>query len=117
MADESPLDRFKQALTGAARAIGHEPEAEVAWTADAPALQGKSLQLALGYSHDVVYAIPEGIAITVPKPTEIVIAGNDSQRVGQVAAEIRGYRPPEPYKGKGVRYADEFIFRKEGKKK
>ena len=72
---------------------------------------------ALGYSHDVVYAIPEGIAITVPKPTEIVIAGNDSQRVGQVAAEIRGYRPPEPYKGKGVRYADEFIFRKEGKKK
>jgi len=81
------------------------------------ALQGKNLQLALGYSHDVVYAIPEGIAITVPKPTEIVIAGNDSQRVGQVAAEIRSYRPPEPYKGKGVKYSDEFIFRKEGKKK
>ena len=81
------------------------------------ALQGKNLQLALGYSHDVVYAIPEGIAITVPKPTEIVIVGNDSQRVGQVAAEIRSYRPPEPYKGKGVKYADEFIFRKEGKKK
>jgi large subunit ribosomal protein L6 len=81
------------------------------------ALQGKNLQLALGYSHDVVYAIPEGIAITVPKPTEIVIVGNDSQRVGQVAAEIRSYRPPEPYKGKGVKYSDEFIFRKEGKKK
>ena len=62
-------------------------------------------------------AIPEGIAITVPKPTEIIITGNDIQRVGQVAAEIRSYRPPEPYKGKGVKYADEFIFRKEGKKK
>ena len=81
------------------------------------ALQGKNLQLALGYSHDVIYAIPEGIQITVPKPTEITIVGNDSQRVGQVAAEIRSYRPPEPYKGKGVKYADEFIFRKEGKKK
>ncbi|MBB5048665.1 large subunit ribosomal protein L6 [Rhodopseudomonas rhenobacensis] len=81
------------------------------------ALQGKKLQLALGYSHDVVYDIPDGITITVPKPTEIFISGNDSQRVGQVAAEIRSYRPPEPYKGKGVRYSDEFIFRKEGKKK
>ena len=81
------------------------------------ALQGKNLQLALGYSHDVVYAIPEGITIAVPKPTEITITGNDSQRVGQVAAEIRAYRPPEPYKGKGVKYANEFIFRKEGKKK
>jgi large subunit ribosomal protein L6 len=76
-----------------------------------------ALQLALGYSHDVLYPIPEGITITVPKPTEITIVGNDSQRVGQVAAEIRSYRPPEPYKGKGVKYADEFIFRKEGKKK
>jgi len=65
----------------------------------------------------VVYAIPEGITIVVPKPTEITITGNDSQRVGQVAAEIRAYRPPEPYKGKGVKYANEFIFRKEGKKK
>src|ERR1700691_1290810 len=81
------------------------------------ALQGKNLLLALGYSHDVVYAIPEGIAITVPKPTEIIIVGNDSQRVGQVAAEIRSYRPPEPYKGRGVKYSDEFIFRREGKKK
>src|SRR5882672_4936874 len=71
----------------------------------------------VGYSHDVVYPIPEGISIVVPKPTEITITGNDQQRVGQVAAEIRAYRPPEPYKGKGVKYADEFIFRKEGKKK
>ena len=80
-------------------------------------MQGKNLQLALGYSHDVVYPIPDGIAIAVTKPTEITVSGNDSQRVGQVAAEIRSYRPPEPYKGKGVKYSNEFIFRKEGKKK
>jgi large subunit ribosomal protein L6 len=79
--------------------------------------QGRNLKLQLGYSHDVVYPIPEGITVTVPKPTEITVAGNDPQRVGQVAAEIRAYRPPEPYKGKGVKYAGEFIFRKEGKKK
>src|ERR671912_343501 len=84
---------------------------------DDVAVQGKNLQLALGYSHDVVYAIPEGIAIVTPKPTEIVITGIDKQKVGQVAAEIRDFRPPEPYKGKGVRYAGEYIFRKEGKKK
>jgi len=81
------------------------------------ALQGQGLQLNLGYSHDVVYAIPQGIDITVPKPTEIVVSGIDKQQVGQVAAEIRAWRPPEPYKGKGVKYADETIFRKEGKKK
>ena len=81
------------------------------------AVQGKVLQLNLGYSHDVNYAIPEGIEIKTPKPTEIVISGIDKQRVGQVAAEIRDYRGPEPYKGKGVRYAGEYIFRKEGKKK
>ena len=80
-------------------------------------MQGKNLQLALGYSHDVVYPIPDGIAIAVTKPTEITVSGNDSQRVGQVAAEIRSYRPPEPYKGKGVKYVGAFIFRKEGKKK
>jgi large subunit ribosomal protein L6 len=80
-------------------------------------VQGKNLQIALGYSHDVIYPIPEGIAITTPKPTEILIAGIDKQKVGQVAAEIRGFRPPEPYKGKGVRYSGEYIFRKEGKKK
>ena len=96
---------------------GFERRLEINGVGYRAAVQGKNLQLALGYSHDVVYAIPEGIAITVPKPTEIIINGNDSQRVGQVAAEIRSYRPPEPYKGKGVKYSDEFIFRKEGKKK
>jgi large subunit ribosomal protein L6 len=80
-------------------------------------MQGKNLQLALGFSHDVVYQTPAGVTISVPKPTEIVINGNDKQVVGQVAAEIREYRPPEPYKGKGVRYAGERIVRKEGKKK
>ena len=68
-------------------------------------------------SHDVIYPIPEGITIVTPKPTEIVITGIDRQKVGQVAAEIRDFRPPEPYKGKGVKYAGEYIFRKEGKKK
>ena len=81
------------------------------------AIQGKSLQLNLGFSHEVLYPIPEGIDIKCTKPTEIVITGIDKQKVGQVAAEIRGYRGPEPYKGKGVKYAGEYIFRKEGKKK
>src|SRR5215210_377585 len=102
-------------MTGVTK--GFERKLEITGVGYRAAMQGKNLQLALGYSHDVVYKIPEGIAITVPKPTEIVIVGNDSQRVGQVAAEIRAYRPPEPYKGKGVKYANEFIFRKEGKKK
>ena len=96
---------------------GFEKKLEITGVGYRAAMQGKNLQLALGYSHDVVYAIPEGITIVVPKPTEITITGTDSQRVGQVAAEIRAYRPPEPYKGKGVKYANEFIFRKEGKKK
>jgi large subunit ribosomal protein L6 len=81
------------------------------------ALKGKDLQLQLGYSHDVVYPIPEGIQVQCPRPTEIVISGIDAAKVGQVAAEIREFRKPEPYKGKGVRYSKEFIFRKEGKKK
>lgn len=81
------------------------------------AVQGQNLQLQLGYSHDVAYPIPPGIQVQCPKPTEIVITGIDKQKVGQVAAEIRAFRPPEPYKGKGVRYAGEFILRKEGKKK
>ncbi len=80
-------------------------------------MKGKDLSLALGYSHDVVYPVPAGIEITTPKPTEIVISGTDKQRVGQVAAEIRQWRSPEPYKGKGIRYQGEYIFRKEGKKK
>ena len=81
------------------------------------AVQGKILKLALGFSHDVDFAIPEGIDIKCPQPTQIEISGNDKQRVGQVASEIRAYRSPEPYKGKGVKYADEKILRKEGKKK
>ncbi|MGO9545052.1 MAG: 50S ribosomal protein L6 [Rhodomicrobium sp.] len=81
------------------------------------ALDGKSLKLQLGYSHDIMYAVPEGISIVVPKPTEITISGIEKDKVGQVAAEIRGFRGPEPYKGKGIRYQGEFIQRKEGKKK
>jgi large subunit ribosomal protein L6 len=96
---------------------GFEKRLEITGVGYRASLQGKNLQLALGYSHDVQFPIPEGIAITTPKPTEIVITGIDKQKVGQVAAEIRGFRPPEPYKGKGVKYAGEYIFRKEGKKK
>jgi large subunit ribosomal protein L6 len=102
-------------MTGVTK--GFEERLEINGVGYRAAVQGKNLQLALGYSHDVVYPIPEGITIAVPKPTEITVSGTDSQRVGQVAAEIRAYRPPEPYKGKGVKYANEFIFRKEGKKK
>ena len=80
-------------------------------------MQGKNLQLQLGLSHDVIYPVPEGIEIKCTKPTEIVVSGIEKQKVGQVAAEIRRFRPPEPYKGKGIRYAGEYIFRKEGKKK
>lgn len=81
------------------------------------AVQGKNLKLNLGYSHDVDFAIPDGIEIKCPTQTSIEVSGADKQKVGQVAAVIRSYRKPEPYKGKGVKYADEFIFRKEGKKK
>lgn len=80
-------------------------------------MKGKSLSLALGLSHEVNYQAPEGIKIECPSQTEIVISGTEKQVVGQVAAEIRNYRPPEPYKGKGIKYKDEYIFRKEGKKK
>ena len=79
-------------------------------------LQGNNLNLALGFSHPVVYSAPEGIKIETPSQTEIIVSGCDKQKVGQVAAEIRSYRPPEPYKGKGVRYADERVVRKEAKK-
>ena len=96
---------------------GFERKLEINGVGYRAAVQGKNLQLALGYSHDVVYPIPEGITIATPKPVEIVITGSDRQKVGQVAAEIREFRPPEPYKGKGIKYADERIFRKEGKKK
>src|SRR3981081_4345554 len=96
---------------------GFEKKLEITGVGYRAAVQGKNLQIALGYSHDVIYPIPAGIAIATPKPTEVVVTGTDRQKVGQVAAEIRGFRRPEPYKGKGVKYAGEYIFRKEGKKK
>ena len=80
-------------------------------------MKGNNIQLSLGFSHDVNYETPDGIKIETPSQTEIIISGIDKQKVGQVAAEIRAFRPPEPYKGKGVKYEDEYIFRKEGKKK
>jgi len=96
---------------------GFEKKLEITGVGYRAALQGKNLQISLGYSHEVLYPVPEGITIAAPKPTEIVVTGIDKQKVGQVAAEIRAFRPPEPYKGKGVKYAGEYIFRKEGKKK
>ena len=96
---------------------GFEERLEINGVGFRAAVQGKTLQLQLGFSHDIAFPIPEGITIATPKPTEIVVTGTDKQQVGQVAAEIRGFRPPEPYKGKGVKYVGEYIFRKEGKKK
>ena len=96
---------------------GFEKRLEITGVGYRAAVQGKNLQLLLGYSHEIVYPIPEGIAIVTPRPTEIVVTGIDKQKVGQVAAEIRDFRPPEPYKGKGIKYSGEYIFRKEGKKK
>ena len=96
---------------------GYERKLEISGVGYRAAMQGKNLQLQLGFSHDVVYQPPEGITLACPKPTEITVTGIDKQAVGQVAAEIREYRGPEPYKGKGVKYAGERIVRKEGKKK
>jgi large subunit ribosomal protein L6 len=96
---------------------GFERRLEISGVGYRAAVQGSNLQLQLGYSHDIAYPIPQGIQIQCPKPTEIVVTGIDKQKVGQVAAEIRRFRPPEPYKGKGIKYAGEFILRKEGKKK
>jgi large subunit ribosomal protein L6 len=96
---------------------GFERKLEINGVGYRAAVQGSTLQLTLGFSHEISYPIPPGIKITAAKPTEITIAGSDKQQVGQVAAEIRQFRKPEPYKGKGVKYADEKIFRKEGKKK
>ena len=120
-------DKRSRALWGMARAQvanlvtgvtkGFEKKLEINGVGYKAAIAGKNLQLSLGYSHDVIYPIPAGVTIATAKPTEINIAGADKRQVGQVAAEIRGFRGPEPYKGKGVKYSDEFIFRKEGKKK
>ena len=96
---------------------GYEKKLEINGGGYRAAVAGKVLKLALGYSHEIDFEIPAGIAIVTPKPTEILVSGIDKQRVGQVAAEIRELRGPEPYKGKGIKYSDEFIFRKEGKKK
>lgn len=116
-----------RAMWGMARAMinnliggvskGFERRLEINGVGYKAALSGKNLQLSLGYSHDLTFPVPAGIAISTPKPTEIVISGIDKRQVGQTAAEIRALRPPEPYKGKGIKYSDEFIFRKEGKKK
>ncbi len=97
--------------------VGYTKALEINGTGFRAAVQGKNLVVNLGFSHDVVYPVPEGITITTPRPTAIVVSGIDKRQVGQVAAEIRSYRPPEPYKGKGVRYEAETIRRKEGKKK
>ncbi|MFY0595520.1 MAG: 50S ribosomal protein L6 [Cognatishimia sp.] len=96
---------------------GFKKELEIVGVGYRAQAQGKVLKLALGLSHDVNFEVPEGVTVTAPKPTEIIIEGTDSQLVGQVAANIREWRKPEPYKGKGIKYKDEYIFRKEGKKK
>ncbi|OIQ30541.1 MAG: 50S ribosomal protein L6 [Alphaproteobacteria bacterium MedPE-SWcel] len=96
---------------------GFKKELEIQGVGYRAQMQGNTLKLNLGYSHDVDYVAPEGVTITAPKQTEIVVEGADAQAVGEVAAKIRDWRRPEPYKGKGIRYKGEFIFRKEGKKK
>jgi len=120
-------DKRARAMWGTARARiqnlvvgvtkGFERKLEINGVGYKAAIAGKNLQLSLGFSHDVLYPIPAGVTITTPKPTEITVAGIDKRQVGQIAAEIRAFRGPEPYKGKGVKYVNEFIFRKEGKKK
>ena len=96
---------------------GFKKELEITGVGYRAQMQGNTLKLALGYSHDVTFEVPEGVTVTAPKQTEITVEGIDQQLVGQVAANIREWRAPEPYKGKGIRYKDEYIFRKEGKKK
>lgn len=118
---------FAIAMSGTTRALlanmvegvtnGFEKKLELQGVGYRAAVQGKKLNLVLGFSHPIDYSVPEGITVETPSQTEIVVKGNDKQRVGQVAAEIRRFRPPEPYKGKGVRYADERVVIKEAKKK
>ena len=122
----SPATPGDDAITGTIRAIlanmvkgvseGFERKLELVGVGYRAAMQGKDLNLSLGYSHPVVFQTPEGITIATPTQTEIVVQGADKQRVGEVAAKIRGFRPPEPYKGKGVKYSDATIIRKEAKK-
>ena len=96
---------------------GFKKELELSGVGYRAQMQGNTLKLSLGYSHDVDFVVPEGITVTAPKQTEVVVEGIDEQQVGQVAANIRAWRKPEPYKGKGIKYKGEYIFRKEGKKK
>jgi large subunit ribosomal protein L6 len=120
-------ERRSQTMWGTTRALiastvkgvseGYSKTLEITGTGYRAAVAGKNLELNLGYSHPVVYPIPEGITITVPRPTAVTVAGADKQQVGQVALDIRRFRLPEPYKGKGIRYDNEQIRRKEGKKK
>jgi large subunit ribosomal protein L6 len=120
-------DRAARTMWGTTRSLlngmvvgvstGFTKSMEITGTGYRAAVQGKELVLNLGYSHEIRYAIPEGIRITTERPTAIKVEGSDKQRVGQVAAEIRAYRGPEPYKGKGIKYDNETILRKEGKKK
>jgi large subunit ribosomal protein L6 len=119
--------RFASAVTGTMRSIianmaqgvseGYERKLELVGVGYRAQVQGKNLNLTLGFSHPVVYEIPDGISVETPSQTEVVVKGLDKQKVGQVAAEIRNFRPPEPYKGKGVRYAGERVVTKEAKKK
>ena len=97
--------------------VGYKKTLDITGVGFKGSAQGKKLNLNLGFSHDVVYNVPEGIEVKTPVPIQIEISGADRQKVGQVAAEIRAYKQPEPYKGKGIRYSDEFVLRKEGKKK
>ena len=120
-------DKDAKAMAGTMRALvqnmvtgvteGFQKKLELQGVGYRAQMQGQTLKLALGFSHDINFPVPEGISVECPSQTEIVISGMDKQTVGQVASEIRAYRPPEPYKGKGVRYAGEYVFRKEGKKK
>ncbi|GAB2498475.1 50S ribosomal protein L6 [Pseudoxanthomonas sangjuensis] len=122
----SPVTAGDDAITGTVRAIlantvkgvseGFERKLELVGVGYRAAMQGKDLSLSLGFSHPVVFKAPEGITLATPTQTEILVQGADKQRVGEVAAKIRGFRPPEPYKGKGVKYSDETIIRKEAKK-
>ena len=122
----SPATPAHDAITGTIRAIlanmvkgvseGFERKLELVGVGYRAAMAGKDLNLSLGFSHPVLFKTPDGITITTPTQTEILVQGSDKQRVGEVAAKIRGFRPPEPYKGKGVKYSDEVIIRKEAKK-
>ncbi|MEF2155689.1 50S ribosomal protein L6 [Luteimonas sp. FXH3W] len=122
----STENQDQMALTGTLRAIvanmikgvseGFERKLELVGVGYRAAMQGKDLNLSLGYSHPILFSTPDGITIATPSATEIVVTGADKQQVGEVAAKIRGYRKPEPYKGKGVKYSDEVIIRKEAKK-